>query len=302
MADSKLDALRNRFNELQKKKEEQSSGNSSYYPFFAMDFGKEAIVRFLPDLNEENPDIFMITNDSHTLDINNQKVKVPCMKNYGHKNCPMCDASQSFYKKEGKKSTNGKKYWKKANYLARVLVVKDPIPVKEGSESYEGKICVINLSGDLYAKIMAACISASDPMPNLPCDLPNGCNFIISKEKNGEYASYDNSRFARSNTPISIEIDKEKDIINLHTLLRKEPTMEEVEAKLQAALTNTPYDDGSSAFRQSKSGIQSLIDSTSPSDATSSVLSGSDDTGASAGSTQRYEEILARVKNRRADA
>jgi len=133
------------------------------------------------------------------------------MKNYGHTNCPCCDASQSFYKSEGKESANGKLFYRKVQYLARVIVVKDPLPIKEGQESHEGKIRVVGLNRDFYAKIMGAITSASDPLPTMPDDLKQGFNFIIRKEKDGDYASYDNSGFARNPSPVSIAIDPEKD-------------------------------------------------------------------------------------------
>lgn len=301
-SDARLAALRNRFEEQKKQKEERDSNKSSYYPFFAMDFDKEAIIRFLPDANENNPDLFMISSNTHNLELNGQQEKVPCMKNYGHSSCPICDVSQGYYKKEGKNSVNGKKYWTKKQYLARVIVIKDPLPVKEGSESYQGKICVIALSGDLYAKIMSAIMSPSDPLPYMPDDLKNGTNFIIRKTKNGEYASYDNSGFARNSSPCPIEIDPEKDLVDLSTFLKREPSQDEVEKKLQASLTGIPYDDGSSAFRQTRTGIQSLLNN-SDEPATSSVasvLSTDEESGASGG--DKYQEILNRAKQRRAQA
>jgi len=305
--DPRLEALRKRFEQQEQENKERQEGNSSYYPFFNMDFGKEAVIRFLPDQNLENPDYFLKQNNSHKFNINGKSEKTVCMKNYGHTNCPCCDASQSFYKSEGKESANGKLFYRKVQYLARVIVVKDPLPIKEGQESHEGKIRVVGLNRDFYAKIMGAITSASDPLPTMPDDLKQGFNFIIRKEKDGDYASYDNSGFARNPSPVSIAIDPEKDIIDLSTLLKKEPTFEEVEKRLQSGLTGEAYDDGSSAFRRANTGIRNYQSSQSETgasatttNAVNSVTStGSDDEPEN---NEFYAELLAKAEKRRESA
>lgn len=256
---NRLEALRAHFKKAEEEKDTRERSKVSYYPFFKMDFGQEAIIRFLPDKNTTNPEGFLIAEATHSLTVNGNKVKVPCLKNYGHKTCPICEVSREFYKREGKDSVQGKKYWRDMQYLARVVVVSDPLPVEAGKESNAGKVRIIGLTKQIYDKITAALTSTSDPLPEMPDDLMNGTNFIIRKERQGEYASYSNSGFARSSTPVPVEIDADRDLIDLRTLLRVEPTLETVEAMLKADLTGEPYDDGSSAYRRATSGLSMLL-------------------------------------------
>lgn len=259
MSSNRLEALRAHFKKAEEEKDTRERSKVSYYPFFKMDFGQEAIIRFLPDKNTTNPEGFLIAEATHTLTVNGNKTKVPCLKNYGHKTCPICEVSREFYKREGKDSAQGKKYWRDMQYLARVVVVSDPLPVESGKESNAGKVRIIGLTKQIYDKITAALTSTSDPLPEMPDDLNNGTNFIIRKERQGEYASYSNSGFARSSTPVPIEIDSDRYLIDLRTLLRAEPTLDIVEAMLKADLTGEPYDDGSSAYRRATSGMAMLL-------------------------------------------
>lgn len=265
---NRLEALRSHFKKAEEEKANRDRNNTSFYPFFKMDFGQEAIIRFLPDKNTQNPEGFILAEATHKLTINGVRKTVPCMKNYGHKTCPICEVSREFYKRDGKGSEQGKKYWRSIQYFARVVVVSDPLPVEQGKESNAGKIRVVGLTSQIYDKITAALISTSDPLPDMPDDFQNGLNFIIRKDRQGEHASYSNSGFARSSTPVPIEIDQDRDLIDLRTLLKPEPKLEDLEAMLRADLTGEPYDDGSSAFRRATSGLGSLLDRKSDSHTT----------------------------------
>ena len=294
--DPRLEKLRQKFEEQKAKDDERKNSEMGFYPFFNIDFGTEAILRFLPDTNPDNYDLFLIKNNSHKLVINGKDEKVPCLQNYG-KPCPICEASQAFYKKEGKESKNGKFYWRKEAYLARVVVIKDPITPKEGKTSFNNLICTVSLNGDLYKKIMSAVMSQSDPMPVSPDNLEDGTNFIISKVQNGKYASYNDSRFQRTPSKIPIPIDREKDLIDLRTLLKAEPSYDELEAMLQSSITGAAYDDGSSAFNKAQSRVTDLVNSTSASSSVDSVTT-SDDDGSSTGNPS-MDNIMLKLKERR---
>jgi len=298
MSNDRLARLQQRFEQQQQEQESRRTNATGFYPFFLMEDGKDAIVRFLPDANQENPDLFLIQNNSHKLILNGKETKVPCLSNYGKK-CPICEASQAFYKQDGKDSKQGKYFWRKVQYLARVLVVEDPIKPKDGQESYKNKICVITLNGDFYKKIMAACTSKSDPLPASPDDLKNGTNFIINKQKNGEYSSYDNSRFARNSSPISVDIDESKDIVDLSTLLRQEPSYDELSEMLNCHLNNTPYNDGSSGFTRTNSNITNMINNNTVNNSAVNSVSTTSEDGSSGGSS-RYDEIQQKLAARRA--
>jgi len=121
---SKLDALRAQYSETPRDGNRESFTNN-YYPFWDMEVGQRAVLRFLPDADGSNPRMFMVEKISHNLVINGQKRTVPCMSMYGE-DCPVCKVSQDYYKVDDKE--NGKRYWKKKQYIAQALVVEDPLP------------------------------------------------------------------------------------------------------------------------------------------------------------------------------
>ena len=100
MSKLSLEQLRAAF----KKDENQGSRPNNYYPFWDMKVGEQAIVRFLPDADENNPLGFMVEKFTHNLTINGESKSIPCMKNYGE-DCPICKVSLSYYK-EGDKIIN----------------------------------------------------------------------------------------------------------------------------------------------------------------------------------------------------
>lgn len=76
----------------------------------------------------------------------------------------------------------------------------------------------------------------------MPSDFENGTNFIIKKDKQGEYSSYSFSKFAKRETALdedTVEYVKTQ-MKDLSTLLPAEPSLEEVEAWLEAEMTGGP--------------------------------------------------------------
>lgn len=216
---------------------------NNYYPFWNMQIGEQATVRFLPDANEENPLGFMAEKIMHNLVINGKKKSVPCLSMYGQDDCPVCKVSQAYYKQEDKK--NGSKYWKKKQHLAQVIVVSDPLEAdKDTGETHEGKVRYLSIGFQLFNVIMEA-FDAGD-LDERPDDYKNGTDFIIKKTKPGEYESYQiGSKFARKERALDDDTIASLDLIDLSTLLPKNPGIEKIEAMLDADLSGADYDDSS---------------------------------------------------------
>ncbi len=247
MAKRTLEALKAQF----KKPDTNEDGGglkNNYYPFWNMQIGDQSIVRFLPDKNEDNPMGFLVEKHMHTLTINGEKKSVPCLKMYGE-DCPICKVSAAYYKAEDK--DNGKKYWKKKQYIGQVLVMEDPLTAdKETNENHEGKVRFIALGSQIYDLIKAA--FEDGDLEDVPFDFEGGCNFIIKKKEQGEYASYATSKFAKHASALDEETIENvtAQLTDLSTLLPKNPGLEKVEAMLEAALNGTEYKTGSSASKE----------------------------------------------------
>lgn len=237
-----IDALRAAF---KKNENEGSSRPNNYYPFWNIPEGSQAVVRFLPDSNPENPMGFLVEKLMHTLTINGENKSIPCLKMFDE-DCPICKVSSAYYKEEDK--VNGKKYWRKKQHIAQVLVVEDPLaPDESTGENHEGKVRFVALGFQLFNILKD--VFESGELDEIPFAYDGGTNFIIKKTKQGDYPSYSLSKFARKSTDLTEDEQalSTDQIVDLVTLLPKNPGLEKVEAMLEAALTGAEFDDSSSS-------------------------------------------------------
>jgi hypothetical protein len=240
MSTDKLSALRAAF----AKPERQSNENlpNNYYPFWNMKIGEQCVIRFLPDANPENPLGFLIEKVMHTLIIDGKERSVPCMSMYGEP-CDVCKVSQDFYRNNDK--INGKKFWKKRQHLAQALVVTDPLePNKETGENHEGKVRKIALSFQLFNVIKEA--FESGDLEEDPSSFKGGYDFVIKKTQQGEYATYAvGSKFKPKQRDLTDEeiLSVQEDMVDLTTLLPKNPGGEKIRAQLNAALSGDSVSD-----------------------------------------------------------
>ena len=241
MSKKSLEALKAAFSTPER--EERSSQPNNYYPFWLMKAGEKAVVRFLPDRDENNIRGFLVEKVFHNLTINGQKKNVPCLSMYGE-DCPICKVSQDYYKH--KDEVNGKKYWRKKQYIAQALVVEDPLEAdKDSGENHEGKVRFVSLGYQLYNIIKEA--FASDELESIPYAFDEGYDFIIKKSEQGQYSTYVvGSKF--KNAPRALSEGElavvEEGMIELATLLPKNPGEEKVQALLNADLNGESVENG----------------------------------------------------------
>lgn len=241
MARKSLKDLKSAFKSNSENSNESRPNN--YYPFFAMDFDEKAIVRFLPDLNEDNPLGFLVEKLTHTLTINGEKKTVPCLKMYGESECPICKRSAQFYKDEGDNTKDGKRLYRRKQHLAQVLVVEDPLPYKEDQEPALGKVKLVNISYSIYNKIKEA--FDEDELEEIPWDYEEGTDFMIKKTKKGQYANYDASKFQKRERALTEDelAAVEGNLIDLNTLLPKQPSYDDLQKLLDADLNGEVVDE-----------------------------------------------------------
>lgn len=230
------------------KPRESQFGN--YYPFWDMKPGQRCVIRFLPDKDKSNKRQFLIEQVFHNLKVNGKSTKVPCLQAMYGEDCPVCKISQDYYKTEGKESANGKKYWRKKQYLGQALVVEDPLPANpETGEKHEGKVRFLSLGFQIYNIIKEAFAEEDEDLAlaNVPYAFNGGYDFVIKKSQQGEYSSYSTgTKFANKQRDLTEDelAVAEEGMIELKTLLPKNPGLEVVQGKLNADLNGEEYVDG----------------------------------------------------------
>lgn len=218
-----------------------SAAFNKYYPFWKMKNGQKAIVRFLPDANEANPRGFLEEKVNHNLTINGQKKSVPCLSMYGE-DCPVCKVSQDYYKANDK--INGSKYWRKKSYIAQAIVVEDPLPADpETGVTHQGQVRNITVGYQLH-EIIKEAFADDEALQGVPYDFHEGHDFIIKKSEQGEYSTYtmgtkfSNKQRALSEDELAVV---EEGMIELKSLLPKNPGVEKITAMLNADLNGEEY-------------------------------------------------------------
>ena len=235
-----LEALKEAFKTPEREQRENLPNN--YYPFWLMKPGQKAVIRFLPDRDDENVRGFLVEKVFHNLVINGQKKNVPCLSMFGE-DCPICKVSQDYYK--NKDEVSGKKYWRKKQYIAQAMIVEDPLPADDDSgENHEGKVRFVALGYQLYNIIKDA--FAEDELENVPYDFEDGYDFTIKKTEQGQYSTYVvGSKFSAKSRALSEEELAVADdgMIELTSLLPKNPGEEKVRAWLNADLNGESVSD-----------------------------------------------------------
>jgi len=206
-----------------------------FYPFWKMPDDSTAVVRFLPDLDEENSLGFLVENLQHELVVNGQKKKVPCLKMHGD-DCPICNLSRKFY--DEKNEDMGKRYYRKKSYIGQVIVVESPI-----EHDQQALVKLIEFGPAVFKQIQAA--FQSGDLEEAPYEFKGGYNFRIKKTKSGQYASYNTSSFAPKQTDLDDEVIEAITLYNLVDYRSKKVDAATVEALLVADQTGQSYDDGS---------------------------------------------------------
>lgn len=286
------------------KKPEQNEGGTgrpnNYYPFWNIAEGQQAIVRFLPDRNQDNPFGFVVEKLMHTLTINGENKSIACLKMHGE-DCPVCKVSSEYYKKEDKE--NGKKYWRKKQHLAQGIVIEDPLKADETTgETHQGKVRFFALGYQLFQVIQAA--FESGDLDAIPYDMEDGYDFVIKKTKQGDYSTYAvGSRFKakpRTLTDDEKEVAKEQSI-DLATLLPQNPGEEKVAGMLTSALTGASYTDDSKSSKKTPASSKAPVNEANDEPAPAKAASKPTPKAEPADSDDDAEDILASIRNRRAN-
>jgi hypothetical protein len=224
-------------------------GDNSIYPFWNMQEGQTATIRFLPDGNESNTFFWSerlmiklpfagVKGETESRPV---QVQIPCMEMYGE-SCPILNEVRAWFK-DASLEEMGRKYWKKRSYIFQGFVTDNPI--KE-DESPENPVRRFIIGPQIFQLIKAALM---DPdMEDLPTDYTSGVDFRLSKGSKGGYADYGASNWARRSRPLTdaeMKAITDHGLYNLGDFLPKKPG--EVELKVmmemfEASVDGEPYD------------------------------------------------------------
>jgi hypothetical protein len=258
MADERLERLRAALREEAEKKNNagnkssSSGGDNASYPFWDIPENTTATLRFLPDLDDNNPWFWVerqtikltfegIDGGNYPTD-KQVTVTVPCVDMFQRDTCPIIAETRPWWKDDAKKEL-ARKYYKKRSYIASGFVVLSPF---EETNAPENPIRRFVLGNALLEKIKAG---LADPdMENHPTDYLNGCDFRIRKTRKGEYNNYDTSEWARRSRALT---EAEHIAINQHglydlkTFLGNRPDangIAVIKAMFHASLNGDPFD------------------------------------------------------------
>ena len=191
---------------------EANSGNNNgnnggfYYPHWKLPKDGQTKLRIVEDPDMDNE--FIVYRDflEHKLKIDEDWVRIPCLKNLGKDhNCPICTHSSKLYKAGD--DVAGKYYYRDMFAVLRGIIIKDGLEYSEDEESQTGKLRPFKFSYQL-ANTLKAEIGKLDEDDEF-WNLEEGIDFIIEKQmvkgKNGEeYGKYDvGSGFARKPTDVT---------------------------------------------------------------------------------------------------
>lgn len=244
-----IKALRNKLKETaapQNGRTFQTDGAA--YPFWNIENGTTATVRFLDDADKDNQyfwrERLMINLEFDG--IVGQKtdrsviVQVPCMEMYGD-TCPILTEARKFYK-DGRDEL-GQKYWKKKSYLFQGFIRQNPLNEENLPEN---PIRRLTINPNIYKNVFAYLLD--EDTEESPTDYENGSDFRIKKTQNGQYADYSTSDFARKSSALTDEelaaIDQ-YGLFNLSEYLPKKPDDETLRAIIdmfEASLAGDEYD------------------------------------------------------------
>lgn len=232
-----------------KKNGEGFKTDGAIYPFWNIEEGQTATVRFLPDADPNNV-FFWAERKMIKLTFPGVKggqnkpvtVQVPCGEMFGD-TCPVLTEVRPWFKAgDPALEELGKKYWMKRSYIFQGLVVDNPLK-EEGVESPIRRFIV---SPQLFNIIKAALMSPD--MENLPTDYSNGTDFRITKTTKGQYADYTTSVWARRDRALNADELAAIDTHKLYTLsefLPARPTAEHYQAigeMFEASVAGELYD------------------------------------------------------------
>ena len=320
---NKLAEIRAKLEEAQNKSSGSTSGgDNAIYPHWNMQEGKEAVIRFLPDGNQNNT-FFWVERAMIKLpfagvkgetDSRAVQVQVPCVEMYNDgTTCPILSDVRGWFKDKSLEEM-GRKYWKKRSYIFQGFVTEDPL--KEDSTP-ENPIRRFIIGPQIYQIIKSALM---DPeLEEVPTHEVKGVDFRIAKTSKGGFADYSTSKWSRRERALTADEQSAIEkfgLFDLSSFLPKKPTDVELKAMkemFEASVDGEAYDmdrwgqyfkpagmgsaTGDPVSKSSASTVSEDDEDTSANSAVTSSVK-EESSANSAESASRAQDILAMIRNR----
>lgn len=239
-----------------KAQETKSSGQGTYtkdlttYAHWDLPEPGTSLLRFLPDGDPDNTFFWRerqliklpFAGVKGNKDHKNVIVQVPCMDMWERNSCPVITEVGPWFNDTNLEAL-ARSYWKKRTYLMQGFVAEDGLPDAPVPENPIRKFVI---SPQIFKIIKGALL---DPeMENNPTDFNHGTNFRINKTKNGQYADYSTSVWARKESSLTTEQQEaisKHGLFNLNDFMPKKPNAEELNAikeMFEASVNGELYD------------------------------------------------------------
>ncbi len=289
MSKKTLDQLKNAF--AAKTTSNDSNQNwKKFFSFWKTPDDTQCVVRFLPDLDDENPMGFLVENLTHTLVINGEKKTVPCLSMHGD-SCPICELSRQLY--DEKNEELGKKYYRKKSYIGQVLVIEAPM-----DHDANQLVKLIDFGPKIF-KIIQAAFQSGD-LEEAPYELKGGYNFRIKKTKAGQYADYGTSSFSPKQSDVDDGIIEQMELYDLKEYRAAPIDRATLEAMLMADRTGAAFNESSNGGNSNDSDDQPAPAPVAKAESTESAPTPASTTSDSPAPAGKAADVLAQLRARAA--
>lgn len=245
-----LDEIRKKLAAMENRKNQAGSTNSSItYPFWKVNEGETAVIRFLPDADTNNV-FFWRERQVINLPFPGVKggderrptsVRVPCAETWGD-SCPILAQVRPWWNDKSLEAT-ARQYWKKRSYLFQGFVIEDPLTEKFENENQIRRFII----GPQIFNIVKDALMDPDLESN-PVDFVNGLDFRITVTKKGSYRDYSTSKWARRETALAedhLAMIEKFGLFNLNDWLPPKPSQDHLAAMVEmfeASVNGELYD------------------------------------------------------------
>jgi len=226
-----------------------SSYDNAIFPFWNLEDGQSATVRFLPDGNTKNTFFWQeramirlpFNGVKGEMDSKQVMIRVPCVEMW-QEACPILAEVRTWFKDKSLEDM-GRKYWKKRDYIFQGFVRENQFSEEKTPENPIRRFII---GPQIFTTIKGALM---DPeLEELPTDYLRGLDFRITKGSKGGFADYNASKWARKESALT-EVEQaaieQYGLVDLSTLLPKKPTdveLKVIKEMFEASVDGQPYD------------------------------------------------------------